>query len=273
MRRQQSIFVLSVMAFGYAFLYVPIVSLIVFSFNESRLVTVWSRFSTKWYVELLSNETILHAAWVSLRIALMTATGAVIIGTLAAVAIVRLRQFKARSMFNGLITAPMVMPDVIMGISLLLLFVGLGQLIGWPQGRGMTTITIAHMTVAIAYVVVIVRERLLGFDMSLEEAALDLGARPAEVFLRITLPLIAPSLMAGWLLAFTLSFDDVVIASFMSGPGSTTLPMVVFSSVRLGVSPEINALATIIIGFVTLGIMGAGIFQWRQQRYTRKGME
>jgi len=271
MKRQRSIFVLSAMAFGYAFLYLPIVTLVIFSFNKSRLVTVWSEFSTKWYVELFSNETILHAAWVSLRVALMTATGAVLLGTLAAIAIVRLRRFKARPLFNGLITAPMVVPDVILGVSLLLLFVGLEQFVGWPQGRGMLTITIAHMTLSVAYVVVIIRERLLAFDMSLEEAALDLGARPAEVFLRITLPLIAPSLMAGWLLAFTLSFDDVVIASFMSGPGSTTLPMVVFSSVRLGVSPEINALATIIIGFVTLGVVGAGIFQWRRQRNTGKG--
>ncbi len=265
MLTRRSYFITSMLVFGYAFLYMPIVTLIVFSFNESRLVTVWSRFSIKWYFALFSNETILHAAWVSLRIAFMTATGATIIGTMAALAIVRLQRFRGRSFFNGLVTAPMVMPDVIIGLALLLLFVGAEQLIGWPTGRGMTTITIAHMTLGVAYVVVIVRERLLSFDMSLEEAALDLGARPLEVFLRITLPLIMPSLMAGWLLSFTLSLDDVVIASFLSGPGSTTLPMVVFSSVRLGVSPEINALATIIIGLVTIGVVCAGMILRRQQ--------
>lgn len=252
-------FILTTLAFGYAFLYVPIATLVIFSFNESRLVTVWSKFSTKWYGELIHNETILDAAWVSLRVAIMAATFAVILGTLAAVTVVRFKRVRGRSIFSGLITAPMVMPDVISGLALLLLFVSLEQLIGWPTGRGLTTIMIAHTTLAVAYVFIIIRERLMDFDLSLEEAALDLGARPMSVFLRITLPLISPSLLAGWLLAFTLSLDDVVIASFVSGAGSTTLPMVVFSSVRIGVTPEINALATIIISLVTLGVVTAGI--------------
>lgn len=250
---------LSCLIFGFAFLYIPILTLVIYSFNESRLVTVWSGFSTKWYTELLHNDTILNAAWVSLRIAAMSATFAVILGTLAAIAVVRLQKFPTRTFFSGLITAPMVMPDVISGLALLLLFVALEQLFGWPPGRGMTTLTIAHTTLALAYVFVIVRARLNDFDMSLEEAALDLGAKPFTIFFRITLPLISPSLLAGWLLAFTLSLDDVVIASFVSGAGSTTLPMVVFSSVRIGVTPEINALATIIISLVTLGVVIAGI--------------
>ncbi len=261
-------FVLTTLAFGYAFLYIPIVTLIIFSFNESRLVSVWSRFSTKWYGELLRNETILDAVWVSFRVALMTATFAVILGTLAAITVVRFKRIKGRSVFSGLITAPMVMPDVITGLSLLLLFVSLEQLLGWPK-RGLTTITIAHTTLAVAYVFIIIRERLLDFDRSLEEAALDLGAKPATVFLKITLPLISPSLLAGWLLAFTLSLDDVVISSFVSGAGSTTLPMVIFSSVRIGVTPEINALATLIIALVTLGVITAGIIIKSQEKLNK----
>lgn len=256
---KKSKFILTTLIFGYAFLYIPIVTLVVYSFNESRLVTVWSGFSTKWYGELIHNEQILSAAWVSLRVAFFTATLAVILGTLAAITAVRFQQSRARDLVNGLITAPMVMPDVITGLALLLLFVSLEQLIGWPAGRGITTITIAHTTLALAYVFVIVRARLADFDRSLEEAALDLGAKPTTVFLRITLPIISPSLLAGWLLAFTLSLDDVVIASFTSGAGTTTLPMVVFSSVRIGVTPEINALATIIVTLVTTGVIIAGI--------------
>lgn len=250
---------LTVLAFGYAFLYVPILLLILYSFNESRLVTVWTGFSTKWYVELFRNQQLLDAAWLSVRIAAVNATLAVVLGTLAANALVRHRGFRGRTGFELLLTAPLVMPDVIIGLSLLLLFVAMQQTIGWPDGRGFTTITIAHATFSMAYVAVVVRARLSQMDRSLEEAAMDLGARPLRVYLAITLPLIAPALLSGWLLAFTLSLDDLVIASFVAGPGSTTLPMVIYSSVRMGVSPQINALATIIVGVVTLAVVIAGI--------------
>lgn len=250
---------LAVLAFGYAFLYVPILLLILYSFNESRLVTVWSGFSVKWYRELLHNRQLLDAAWLSIRIAATNATVAMVLGTLAANALVRHGRFRGRTGFELLLTAPLVMPDVIIGLSLLLLFVALEQFVGWPDGRGFTTITIAHITFSMAYVAVVVRSRLGQMDASLEEAAMDLGARPLGVYMRITLPLIAPALLSGWLLAFTLSLDDLVIASFVSGPGATTLPMVVYSSVRMGVSPQINALATLIVAVVTLAVVIAGI--------------
>ena len=256
----------TVLAFGYAFLYLPIVSLIVYSFNASRLVTVWGGFSTKWYGELLRNEQLLAAAWLSLRIAFFNATGAVLLGTLAGLALARFGRFRGRSLFAVMVNAPLVMPEVILGLSALLLFVAMEQLIGWPAGRGMTTITIAHITFSTAYVAVIVQSRLAQLDPALEEAALDLGARPWKVFLFITVPLIAPAMIAGWLLAFTLSLDDLVIASFTSGPGASTLPMVVYSSVRLGLSPEINALGTIIVGVVTTGIVAAGWMMHRGER-------
>jgi putrescine transport system permease protein len=256
--------VLSLMVFGYAFLYAPILSLIVYSFNESRLVTVWAGFSTKWYASLLDNEQLLGAAWVSLRIAVMNATLAVILGTLTGIALVRFGRFRGRAALALMAGAPLVMPDVILGLSSLLLFVSMEQLVGWPAGRGMSTITIAHVTFSMAYVTVIVQSRLGRLDPSLEEAAMDLGAMPWKVFFLITLPLIAPALAAGWLLAFTLSLDDLVIASFTSGPGASTLPMVVYSSVRLGVSPEINALATVLVVLVTLGIIVAGIVMHRR---------
>lgn len=254
--------------FGYAFLYLPILTVIVFSFNESRLVTVWSRFSTKWYKTLLSNEGLIDAVLASFKIAAMTATIAVVLGTLAAVVMVRFSKFRGRTLFGGLISAPLVMPDVITGLAFLMMFVTLEQLIGWPAYRGVLTITIAHITLAMAYVSLVVQARLQDFDRSLEEAALDLGARPVKVFLVIVLPLILPSLMAGWLLAFALSLDDVVIASFLSGPGATTLPMLIFSSIRMGVSPEINALATIIVGIVAVGVTIAGLIIHHQQKRT-----
>jgi putrescine transport system permease protein len=232
---------------GYVFLYAPIVSVVIYSFNASRLVTVWAGFSTHWYAELLHNAAIGRAALISLEIALIAASGALVLGTAAGFALQRYRRFRGRALFGTLATAPMVMPEVITGLSLLLLFVALEQATGWPEGRGILTIAIAHVTLGTAYVAVIVEARLAAFDRSLEEAALDLGARPLKVFLVITLPLIAPALMAGWLLAFTLSLDDLVIASFTSGPSSTTLPMVIFSSIRLGVSPQINALATLFL--------------------------
>jgi putrescine transport system permease protein len=254
-KRRPAYFTLSVLAFGYAFLYIPLVSVIVYSFNNSRLATVWGGFSTRWYGELLKNDQVLDAAFLSLRIAVVTATLATILGTMAGMALARFGRFRGRTLFSGMITSPLVMPEVITGLSLLLLFVSLQQLIGWPAQRGFTTITIAHTTFALAYVTVVVQSRLAAMDESLEEAAMDLGGRPLRVVFDITLPLIAPAMIAGWLLAFTLSLDDLVIASFVSGPGGSTLPMVIFSKIRLGVTPDINALATLIIVVVSLGVV------------------
>ncbi|KAA0681342.1 ABC transporter permease subunit [Roseomonas genomospecies 6] len=256
--------------FGYAFLYVPIALLIFYSFNESRLVTVWGGFSTKWYAELLQNDQLLGAAWLSLKVAAMSATASVVLGTAAGLALARFGRFRGRTLFGGMITAPLVMPEVITGLSLLLLFVALEQAIGWPDGRGMTTITIAHTTFTMAYVAVIIQSRLVSLDESLEEAAMDLGARPAKVFFVITLPIIAPAIVSGWLLAFTLSLDDVVVASFVSGPGSTTLPMVIFSSVKFGISPQINALATLMMMVVATGIFIASLVMARQERQKKR---
>src|SRR5690606_22080635 len=264
--RRRSYFVLSVLAFGYAFLYVPLVSVIVYSFNDSRLATVWGGFSTRWYGELLRNREVLDAAALSLRVAFSTATLATILGTMAGLALARFGRFRGRTLLSGMITSPLVMPEVITGLSLLLLYVSLQQLIGWPEQRGFTTITIAHTTFAMAYVTVIVQSRLAGMDESLEEAAMDLGGRPLRVVFDITLPLIAPAMIAGWLLAFTLSLDDLVIASFVSGPGGSTLPMVIFSKVKLGVTPDINALATIIIVTVSLGVLVAWWATGRSRR-------
>jgi putrescine transport system permease protein len=256
----------ALLALGYAFLYLPIVLLVIYSFNASRLVTVWGGFSTKWYVELLSDQKVLDAAWLSLKVAVVNATVATVLGTLAAVVMVRFRRFPGRTLFAGMITAPLVMPEIITGLAMLLLFVAMEQAFGWPNGRSMTTIVIAHITFSLSFVTVVVQSRLAQMDVSLEEAAMDLGARPAKVFLVITLPIIAPALVAGWLLAFTLSIDDVVISSFVSGPGSTTLPIVIFSKVRLGVSPEINALATIVVAVVSIGIAIAGRVMQTKER-------
>lgn len=251
---------------GLLFLYLPIVSLIVFSFNESKLVTVWSGFSTRWYVELWRNEQILQAALLSVRIAAITACVAVVLGTLAGFVLARMRRFRGRTLLAGMSMAPLIMPEVITGLSLLLFFIALERLTGWPQGRGVTTVTIAHITFAMAYVAVIIQSRLADMDPALEEAAMDLGARPLHIFLAITLPLLAPALVSGWLLAFTLSIDDLVIASFVSGPGASTLPMVIFSKVRLGVSPDVNALATILILIVAVGVLLAAWLLKRQER-------
>ena len=239
---------------GFAFLYIPIFSLMIYSFNASKLVTVWGGFSTKWYGELFRDPQILGAAWISLKIAFVSATLALVLGSLAALVMVRYAKFRGRGLFSGMITAPLVMPEVITGLSLLLLFVSLQGAFGWPAGRGFTTIVIAHTTFGMAFVAVVVQSRLADMDRSIEEAASDLGAKPVRVFFDITLPSIAPALISAWLLAFTLSLDDLVIASFVSGPGSSTLPMVVFSKVRLGVSPDINALATLMILAVAIGI-------------------
>jgi putrescine transport system permease protein len=271
--QRRSFFVLTALAFGFAFLYVPILSMVVFSFNASKLVTVWAGFSTKWYVSLFSNDQMLDAARLSLQIASINATGAVILGTVAGLVLARFGRFKGRTMLSGMTTAPLVMPEVITGLSLLLLFVAMEQLFGWPQGRGVTTITLAHITFSMSYVTVVVQSRLTTFDEALEEAAMDLGARPAKVFFVITLPIILPAIISGWLLAFTLSWDDLVITSFVSGPGSTTLPMLIFSKVRLGVSPEINALATILVLIVTLGIVGSAIWMQRQERIRQRDVQ
>ena len=258
---------------GLLFLYVPIISMIVFSFNNSRLVTVWDSANSptlKWYGELMSNGPILDAAWLSIRIALVAATGAAALGTLAGVALARLGAFRGRTLLAGLTTAPIVMPEVITGLSLLLLFVALQQSIGWPRGTGAVTITLAHITFCMAFVTVVVQSRLAGFDESLEEAAMDLGARPGRVFWRITLPLIAPAVLSGWLLAFTLSWDDLVVTQFVAGPGSSTLPMVIFSKVRLGVSPDVNALATLMVLIVASGIAISSVsLRFRNQRRER----
>ena len=257
--RKRSTTLLTVAAFGYAFLYLPIVSVVIYSFNDSRLVTLWGGFSLRWYRSLLQSEDILAAAWLSLQIAVVSATLATALGTLAGLALNRLGRFRGRTLLTGMVTAPLVMPEIITGISLLFLFISLADWIGWPASRGATTIAIAHITFSMAYVAVVVRSRLAGMDESLEEAAMDLGGRPLRVFFDVTMPSIAPAMISGWLLAFTLSLDDVVIASFVSGPGATTLPMLIFSKVRLGVTPDINALATVIILFVSIGVITAAL--------------
>lgn len=248
---------------GYGFLYVPIACLMVFSFNDSSLMTRWSGFSLRWYVELFNDRALLSAALLSLQIAALTASAAVIIGTWAGYVLARMGRFRGFTLYIGMLSAPLVIPEVVLGISLLLLFVEMRQLIGWPQGNGMFTIWVGHVTLCVAYVAVVVQSRIRDLDRSLEEAALDLGATPLKVFFVITVPLIAPALLAAWLLAFTLSLDDVVIASFLSGPGYTTLPLEVFSRVRLGLKPEINALATLFILIVGLFVIVANRLQWR----------
>jgi len=253
MKRGLSPINITALTFGFAFLYLPILLLVIYSFNDSRLVTVWGGFSTRWYGELFRNEPLMTAAWVTVRIAFVSALIATVLGTLAAISLTRYGRFRGRALFTGMIYAPMVMPEVITGLSLLLLFVAV------DLGRGFWTIAIAHTTFSMCFVTVVVQSRLIGFDRSLEEAALDLGAPPWKVFFTVTLPLIAPAIIAGFLLAFTLSMDDLVIASFTSGPGATTLPMRIYSSVRLGVTPEINAASTILIGFVTVAVIIAAL--------------
>jgi putrescine transport system permease protein len=273
MSNRISIFRWCALIVGFCFLYAPIVSLIVYSFNESRLVTVWGGFSTKWYGALFRNEQILDSALLSIKIAAITATGATMLGTLAGMSLARFGRFKGRTLLTGMASAPLVMPEVITGLSLLVLFVSMDQLLGWPQGRGMTTITIAHMTLTMSYVTIIVQARLTQFDQSLEEAAMDLGATPFKVFFAITLPIISPALISGWLLAFTVSLDDLVIASFTTGPGATTLPMLIFSKMRLGVSPDINALATVMVGLVAIGVIIAGIVISRHEKRRQRDLQ
>ncbi|OUS19497.1 putrescine ABC transporter permease PotI [Rhodobacterales bacterium 59_46_T64] len=242
---------------GFVFLYLPMVILVVYSFNASKLVTVWAGFSTKWYVELMGNEAFLDAAWVTVKVAVLSSTLATVLGTMAAYVLVRAGRFHGRTLFSGMIYAPLVMPEVITGLSLLLLFIGIGL------DRGIFTIILAHTTFAMCYVSVVVSSRLVSFDRALEEAALDLGCTQFQAFRLVTLPIIAPAVISGWLLAFTLSLDDLVIASFTAGPSATTLPIKIFSAVRLGVSPEINALSTIMIGIVTVGVISASLISKR----------
>ncbi|HEY6516996.1 MAG TPA: ABC transporter permease subunit [Steroidobacteraceae bacterium] len=267
--RTRGLFSRGALVLGLVFLYVPILSMIVYSFNNSRLVTVWDAAhspTVKWYGVLFSDGEVLDAAWLSLRVAVCAATVSTILGTLAGTALARFGAFRGRSLLVGMTTAPIVMPEVISGLSLLLLFVALQQAIGWPQGMGALTITLAHISFCMAYVTVVIQSRLAGFDDSLTEAAQDLGARPAKVFWRITLPLILPAVLAGWLLAFTLSWDDLVISQFVAGPGSSTLPMVIFSKVRLGVSPDVNALATLMVSVVASGVVVATVWMRHRQR-------
>lgn len=251
--RKPSWFNIVSLTFGFAFLYIPMIFLVIFSFNESKLVTVWGGFSTKWYGELMGNEAFLNAAWVTIKVAVISSSIATVLGTMAAFVLVRAGRFRGRTLFSGMIYAPLVMPEVITGLSLLLLFIAIGL------DRGVVTIVLAHATFSMCYVSVVVSSRMASFDESLEEAALDLGCTAWDAFKSVTLPIIAPAVASGWLLAFTLSLDDLVIASFAAGPSSTTLPIKIYSSVRLGLSPEINALSSMIIGLVTIGVLVASI--------------
>lgn len=271
--RGSSGFTKTMLVLGFVFLYAPILSLMVYSFNESRLVTVWSGFSVKWYGELFRDQQMMSAVWVSLQVAFWTACASVVLGTMAAMIMTRFRHFPGKTVFSGLITAPLVMPEVITGLSILLLFVSLGPVIGIGEQRGMLTIWIAHVTFCMAFVTVVISSRLGELDRSLEEAAMDLGANRLKVFFVITLPIIAPALISGWLLAFTLSLDDLVIASFVSGPSSTTLPMKVFSSVRLGVSPKINALATLMILAVSIAAVIGWWVMTREEKKRQRDMQ
>lgn len=263
----------AVLGFGYAFLYLPIILLVIYSFNESKLVTVWSGFSTKWYWALLEDDELINAALLSIKIALMTATAAVVIGTWAGFVMARLNRFRLFPLFAGMINAPLVIPEVIQGISLLLLFVAMEQAFGWPEGRGVFTIWIGHVMLCVSYVAIVVQSRVRELNRSLEEAAMDLGARPLKVFFVITLPLISQALVSGWLLSFTLSLDDLVLTAFLSGPGSTTLPMVIFSRVRLGLNPEMNALATLFIIVVSVGVVAGNLYMRSVQRKRDREMQ
>ncbi len=273
MQKKKSTFLLTVLCFGMAFLYIPMLMLIVYSFNYSKIVPVWGGFSMRWYATLFESEEVWNALLLSINIAVVNATFATLFGTLAGLALVRFGRFRGRTLFGGMITAPLVMPEVITGLSLLMLFITLKEFVGWPDKRGFTTITIAHITFSLAYVAIIIQSRLTGMGQDYEEAALDLGAKPLRVLTDITFPLLAPGMVSGWLLAFTLSLDDLVIASFVTGPGANTLPMLIYSRVRLGLRPDINALATIIIVTVAVGVIIAGWLMFRQQKQKDREMQ
>jgi putrescine transport system permease protein len=264
--KRRHTFLISMLGFGFAFFYIPILSMIVYSFNESRLASVWGGFSTKWYVSLFSNKQVIDALILSLEIALVSATIATILGTMAGIALARFTKFRGRLVFSGLVTAPLIMPEVITGISSLMFFILMAQWIGWPAQRGFTTVTLAHITFSMVFVTTIVQARMLQSDRSIEEAAMDLGSRPWEVLRDVTIPVISPAIMSGWLLAFTISLDDVVITSFTTGPGSTTLPLLIWSKVKLGVTPDINALATLMVSVVAIGVVIAGIAMNRAEK-------
>ena len=263
---RRPIFLLSVLCFGFAFFYIPILSMIVYSFNVSRLATVWGGFSMKWYGVLFSNGQVLAALKLSVTIALISATTATILGTMAGMALTRMGKFKGRTFFSGMVTAPLIMPDVITGISMLIFFILLGQYLGWPGQRGFATITLAHITFSMVYVTTIIQARLSVQDRAIEEAAMDLGSKPWQVLFDITLPVIFPAILSGWLLAFTISLDDVVITTFTSGPGYTTLPLLIWSKVKLGVTPDINALATLIVIVVGTCVAIAGVVMSRAEK-------
>jgi putrescine transport system permease protein len=273
MTKRLSWFIILVMVLGYIFLYGPIVSLVVFSFNASKLVTVWGGFSTQWYGSLAHNDQIINAFILSLKIALLSSTVATILGTIAGYVLARFGLFRGRIVLSGMVTAPLVMPEVITGLSMLLLFVSMEQLIGWPQGRGQLTVTIAHITFTMSYVAVVMQSRFSTLDISLEEAAQDLGAKPLKVFFVITLPIVAPAIVSGFLLGFTISIDDLVITAFTSGPGANTLPMVIFSKMRLGLNPEINALATLIIAVVSTGVIISTIYMAQAEKRRQRDMQ
>jgi len=263
--------VIAWMVVVFVFLYAPIISVVVYSFNDSKLVTVWGGFTlNRWYIALWNDRQIIDAAKLSVLIAAISSTLATIIGTIAGYVLVRFPKFMGRTAFSGMVNAPLVMPEVITGLSMLLLFISMENLIGWPQGRGLTTVIIAHVTFTLSYVAVVMRSRFLTLDLSLEEAAQDLGAKPLKVFFVITLPIVAPAIVSGWLLGFTISLDDLVITSFTNGPGTTTLPQVVFSKVRLGLDPKINALATIIIAIVSIGVIVATIHMRRSEKQRQR---
>lgn len=264
---RRPVFLITMLCFGFAFFYIPILSMMVYSFNASRLATVWGGFSTKWYVSLLSNRQVLNAAVLSIKIALLSATCATILGTMAGIALARFKRFRGRTVFSGLVTAPLVMPEVITGIASLMLFILMAEWIGWPASRGFATVTLAHITFSMVFVTTIVHSRLVQADAAIEEAAMDLGSRPWQVMRDITLPVIAPAILSGWLLAFTISLDDVVITNFTTGPGTTTLPILIWSKVKLGVTPDINALATITVVIVGIGVAIAG---WMLNRAERR---
>ena len=263
--RRRPLFLFTMLGFGFAFFYVPILSMIVYSFNNSRLATVWGGFSTKWYVSLMSNGQVSAALILSVKIALISATMATILGTMSGLALARFTKFRGRILFSGMVTAPLVMPEVITGISTLMFFILMADWVGWPGSRGFTTITLAHITFSMVFVTTVVQARVSQSDRAIEEAAMDLGSRPWQVLWDVTLPTIFPAILSGWLLAFTISLDDVVITSFTTGPGNTTLPLLIWSKVKLGVTPDINALATLIVLAVGIGVVTAGIIMNRAE--------
>jgi putrescine transport system permease protein len=270
--KRSPLFLLTLLAFGFAFLYIPILSMIVYSFNASRLATVWGGFSTKWYFSLLHNRQVMAALILSLKIALLSSTIATILGTMAGIALARFRRFRGRTLFSGMVTAPLIMPEVITGISSLMLFILMAEWLGWPPARGFATITLAHITFSMVFVTTVVQSRMLSADRAIEEAAMDLGSRPWQVLRDVTLPVISPAILSGWLLAFTISLDDVVITSFTTGPGNTTLPLLIWSKVKLGVTPDVNALATLIVLVVAIGTAISGLLIARTERQRDRDM-